>query len=75
MLTKEELNALIDEKIELLRDFCVLSRASKKNEDAVRKILATCKTEVQVEQKVHNLIVRKETLKEFIQRNSAALVV
>lgn len=59
---------IIDEKIELLHDFCILRGNAHKQEQAVRNILANCKTEVQMEQKLHNVLKGEETLKDLIMR-------
>lgn len=65
---------LIDEKIELLRDFCLLRGRATKQEETIRKILATCDNEIQMEQKLHNVLRGKETLKDFIDRHYMSLV-
>lgn len=61
----------IDQKIELLQDFCILSRRAKKQEEMVRSILATCTSDVQMEQKLYHLLRGSETLQEFISRHYA----
>ena len=58
----------INEKIELLRDFCILRHKAKKQEAAVRSILAGCKSEIQMEQKLHNVLYGAESLKDLINR-------
>lgn len=64
----------IDEKIELLRDFCILRKNANKQEEAIRNILAGCKSEIQMEQKLHNVLHGKESLKDLINRESMHLV-
>jgi hypothetical protein len=60
----------IDDKISLLRDFCLLKRNASKQEAAVRQILGDCETETQMEQKLYNVLHGKETLKDFIARHN-----
>lgn len=64
----------IDDKIEILRDFCILKRGAAKQEAAVREILENCENEIQMEQKLHNVLRGKETLKEFIGRHHMSLM-
>lgn len=64
----------IDDKIEVLQDFCILRKNAKKQEMAVRAILATCDTEIQMEQKLYNMLRGKETIHDFIQREHMHLV-
>jgi hypothetical protein len=66
--------SLVDEKIELLKDFCILRRGATKQEEAVRNILATCDSEIQMEQKLYNMLHGKETIKEFISKNHMLLM-
>lgn len=56
----------IEAKIELLRDFCILRRGATKKEKQIRAILARCKSEIQMEQKLHNVLRGIETLDELI---------
>ena len=58
----------IDEKIELLHDFCILRKNATKQEAAIRNILSTCKSEIQMEQKLYNVLHGNETLKDLIKR-------
>ena len=58
----------IDEKVQLLHDFCILTDESVEDEATIRNILATCKTELQMEHKLHNVLRGNETLKDLIQR-------
>jgi hypothetical protein len=69
MYTRKNEPNIIDAKIELLRDLCILTRNAKKQEAAVRAILERCQSEVRIEQKLHDLLCGNETLKEFISRN------
>lgn len=64
----------IDEKIELLHDFGVLGENATKQEKDVRKILATCKNDIQMEQKLYNVLHGKETIKDLIARERMSLV-
>ena len=58
----------IDDKINLLRDFCILRRGATKQEKAIRNILSNCKSEIQMEQKLYNVLHGIETLKDLIRR-------
>ena len=58
----------INEKIEILHDLCILRPNAHRQEDALKNILGTCKTEIQIDQKVHNVILGHETLKDLIKR-------
>lgn len=60
----------INEKIEILRDLCILRPNAKRQESAIRDILGDCRTEIQIDQLLHNVLCGKETLKELIARKS-----
>lgn len=64
----------IDEKIELLRDFRLLRRTATEQETAVRRILGGC-TEIQMDQKLHDILCGNKTLKEFIEQEERCLYV
>lgn len=66
LITKKE---MIDEKIQLLKDFGLFSNKIKKERRAVISILATCNSEIQMEQKLHNVLHGKETLDDLIGRH------
>ena len=70
MLIHNELSVVnpIDEKVELLKDFCILRKGATNQEKAIRAILGNCKTEIQMEQKLYNVLRGNESLKELIQR-------
>lgn len=69
MLTLEEKKKNIDEKIRLLRHFGILNKWQRKERSAVISILAECNSEIQMEQKIHNLLHGTETLDNFIDRH------
>ena len=58
----------INEKIEIMNDLCILRKNATKQETAIRNILSACKNEIQVDQKLHNVILGNETLKDLIKR-------
>ena len=62
--TPSDLNIIIDEKLQLLRDFKLLGRRPK----TVRKILARCKTEREMEQKLYDVLHGNMTLEQLIQK-------
>jgi hypothetical protein len=70
---QESKQAIINEKIALLRDFCILGYNATRQEESVRIILGNCASELQMEQKLHDVLVGKETLKAFIKRYGAVV--
>lgn len=69
MLTLEMKKEIIDEKMELLKQFGILDGRRRKERSAVISILAECNSEIQMEQKIHNLLHGTETLDNFIDRH------
>ena len=62
--TPSDLNIIIDEKLQLLRDFKLLGRRTK----TVRKILARCNTELEMERKLYDVLHGNMTLEQLIQK-------
>ena len=62
--TPSDLNMIIDEKLQLLRDFKLLGRRTK----TVRKILARCNTELEMERKLYDVLHGNMTLEQLIQK-------
>jgi hypothetical protein len=58
----------INEKIEILHDLCILRSNATKQEAKLKDILNTCKTEIQIDQILHNVICGNETIKDLIKR-------
>lgn len=58
----------IDEKVELLYDFCILRHNARKQEEAVREILGSCKSEAEMDRKLRDVLVGGKPLKEFINQ-------
>lgn len=58
----------INDKIKLLRQFGVLKSKATKQTKAVRKILARCQNDLQLDIKVRDLITDKITLEQFIAK-------
>ena len=66
-----DLNLVIEEKLQLLRDFRLLGRRVKTTErraDDIRKILARCKTEREMERKLYDVLHGNMTLEQLIQK-------
>lgn len=66
-----DLNLVIDEKLQLLCDFRLLGRRAKTTErraDDIRKILARCKTEREMERKLYDVLHGNITMDEWIQK-------
>lgn len=62
---------LIDEKINLLYDFCILKYKRGKEdtyENAVRKLLAECGTESRMQIVLHDVLLEKTTLTELLKK-------
>jgi len=58
----------LGDKIALLRDFKILGDRAIKQEMKVGFILAACKSEIEMEHKLHNVLYGNETLNELIDR-------
>jgi hypothetical protein len=62
---------LINEKVEMLYDFCILRHRKKKpdaREDAVRELLTECGTESRMQNVLHDVLLERITLTELLQR-------
>ena len=62
---------IIREKIHLLYDFCVLTMKNHKhdsNEHRVRKMLSECRSEMEIERTLHDVIFGNETLEHLLAR-------
>ena len=62
--TPSDINDSIDEKLQILRDFKLLGRRTK----TVRKILARCNTELEMERKLYDVLHGNMTLEQLIQK-------
>jgi hypothetical protein len=66
-----ELAEQVDKKVSLLYDLCKLRKRKKTSdnrENAVRALLASYKSEVQMDNAVHNIIMGNETLNDLLKR-------
>lgn len=61
-------NNIIDKKVSLLYDFCILTKSDKR-ETSVRNVLAKYNTEAEMTRALHNVLVGKCTLDKFIGGN------
>ena len=69
--TPTDRDIIIEEKIEVIRDFCLLGRRTKtadRRAEDIRKILACCKTEREIECKLYDLLHGNITTDEWIER-------
>ena len=62
--TPSNINDIINEKLQILRDFKLLGRRTK----TVRKILARCNTELEMERKLYDVLHGNMTLEQLIQK-------
>lgn len=62
--TPSDINDIINEKLQILRDFKLLGRRTK----TVRKILARCNTELEMERKLYDVLHGNMTLEQLIQK-------
>lgn len=62
--TPSDINDIINEKLQILRDFKLLGRRTK----IVRKILARCSTELEMERKLYDVLHGNMTLEQLIQK-------
>lgn len=60
------LTEIIDDKIAILHELGILGYRAKKQEECVRLILAECKNEIQIDQRLHDVIVGRKSVKELI---------
>jgi hypothetical protein len=73
MLTLEMKKEIIDEKMELLKQFGILDGRQRKNRSSVISILAECSSEIQMENCIYDMLHGKETLDNFINRHMPQL--
>ena len=62
---------LINEKVEILYDFCILRHRKGKpdvREDAVRELLTKCGTELRMENALHDVLVGHIKLTELLKK-------
>lgn len=59
---------IVNEKIKILRHFGIIESGDIELKEAVRKILFGCKSEIQMEQKLYNVLRGNETLNDLIAR-------
>ena len=72
-MTLEEKRDIIAEKIRLLRHFAVLPKGDREKKSAVVSILAKCKTELEMERCLYNVLRGNETLDQLLQRKEMML--
>ena len=66
-----EMTELINEKISLLYDFCILTMQGHKHDNSecrVREMFSACKSEREMERTLHDVLVGKETLEQLLAR-------
>ena len=67
------MNDIVKEKMQLLKDFGILSGCTRKEKMIVHKAIASCENELQMEQKIYNLIHGTEKINDFIARHMTQL--
>lgn len=67
------IKVLVNDKIELLQDFTILRDDDIKQEVSTRLLLTTCKSEIQMEQKLYNVLHGSETLEDLLARDDAVI--
>lgn len=68
-MTLEEKRDIIAEKIKILKHFAIIPRGDHQTKSIIISILGECKTEMEMEQKLYNLLHGAETLDDFINRH------
>ena len=63
----------IEMKIEVLKDFCILNRRTGRQEQTIRKILSTCKSEYELDRKLYSVLHEGTPIDEFIRKNWSVL--
>lgn len=66
LATADTLADILEKKIGLLYDFCIIKTQSE--EYFMRTHLSTCKTENAMSIMIHDLLVGRETLQQFMRR-------
>ena len=64
---------IVEEKIGVLRDFKVLLSNASIQEATMRNILTLCKSDIRMEQKLHNVLYGNEPLRDLIDRDKVAM--
>ena len=64
---------LINDKIELLYDFTILQDEYVKQEVKTYLLLGTCQSEIQMEQKLYNVLHGSETLAALLEREKSKI--
>ena len=67
-MTLNEKRLLIADKVQILKDFHILPRKDRKTKSAVISVLAECKTELEMERCLYNVMHGNETLAQLLQR-------
>lgn len=66
------IEALIDEKICILYDMHILRKHTDNREQAVRQMLSSCQTDIQIENIILDVIVGNCTLNQMLKRKGVA---
>lgn len=64
----------INEKVSLLRDFCILKKEDKETEKAVKTLLKQCKTELKATIVLHDVLQGRETLQQLLKRKGIVVL-
>ena len=63
----------IEMKIDVLKDFCIISRRPSKQEKTIREILSHCKSEYELDRKLYSVLHYGTPIDEFIRENRGVL--
>lgn len=71
-MSQEEINSYVSLKIMVMRDMKILDRRKKKKEKQLREILGRSTSEVQMDNKIRDVIVGRVSVDDFIRKNYAS---
>ncbi len=60
------MKTVVQEKVELLQDLCILKRKNDPRKKAVRQALKECGSELRMEIMLHDVIMGRKTLDELL---------
>lgn len=66
--------SVINEKISLLQDFCILKKGDKETEKAVKTLLKECQTELKATITLHDVLQGRETLQHLLKRKGIVVL-
>ena len=67
----DTIGTVIDKKMNLLKDFCILKDNDYKKESTLRKVLAQYNSEYDITVALHDIILGRQTLDDFLAQKGA----